>query len=56
MTRKNVNILHEISKEEVLNSKNLNIITRSGVGRDIINIPSQDRLRGKDSLFPDPDK
>jgi len=34
MTRKNVNLLHAVSKEEVLNSKNLNIITRFGAGRD----------------------
>jgi hypothetical protein len=56
MTRKNVNLLHAVSKEEVLNSKNLNIITRSGVGRDIINTPSQDQLRGKASLFPNPEQ
>jgi hypothetical protein len=54
MTKKNVNLLHTVSKEEVLNSKNLHVVTRSGAGWD--NIPLQDRQPGKSSQFPNPDK
>jgi hypothetical protein len=56
MTRKNVNLLHAVSKQEVLNSNNLNIITRSGAGRDINNTTLHDQQRRKDSFFPNPDK
>jgi hypothetical protein len=56
MTRKNVNLLHSVSKEEVLNSKNLNIITRSGAGRHINNTTLHDQQRRKDSFFPNHNK
>jgi hypothetical protein len=56
MTRKNVNLLHAVSKEAVLNSNNLNIITRYGTGRDINNTTLHDQQRRKDSFFPNPDK
>ena len=56
MTRKTVNILHAISKEEVLNSKNLNIITRSSVGRNLNNPTLHDQQRQKDSFFPNHNK
>jgi hypothetical protein len=38
MTKKNVNLLHIVSKQEVLNSNNLHIVARSGAGWDINNI------------------
>jgi hypothetical protein len=47
MTRKNVNLLHAVSKEEVLNSKNLNIITRSGAGRDLNSTTLHDQQKGR---------
>jgi hypothetical protein len=56
MTRKNVNLLHAVSKEEVLNSKNLNIITRSGAGRELNSATLHDQQKRKDSFFPNPDK
>jgi hypothetical protein len=56
MTKKNVNLLHTVFKQEVLNSKNLHIVTRSGAGRDINNITLQDRQPGKSSEFPNLDK
>jgi hypothetical protein len=54
MTKKNVNLLHAISKEELLNSKNLHVITISSIGWD--NIPLHDRQTRKSSQFPNPDK
>jgi hypothetical protein len=54
MTKRNLNLLHAVSKEEVLNSKNLHVVTRSGAGRD--NIPLHDRQTGKSNQFPNPDK
>ena len=56
MTRKNVNLLHVVSKEEVLNSKYINIITISGTGRDLNNTTFHDQQKWKDSFFPNPDK
>jgi hypothetical protein len=50
-----VNLLHAVSKEEVMNSKNLHIVTRSGAGRDI-NTPPQNYQRNKANIFPNPDK
>jgi hypothetical protein len=47
MNKNKENPLHAVSKEEVLNSKNLHVVTRSGVGRD--NICLQYRQSGKSS-------
>jgi hypothetical protein len=41
MIKINVNLLYVVSKNEVLNSKNLHVITRSGTIWNINNIPSQ---------------
>jgi len=54
MTKRNLNLLHLVSKEEVLNSKNLLIVTRSCAGRD--NIPLHDRKTGKSNQFPNQNK
>jgi len=54
MTKKNVNLLHTVSKEEVLNSKNLHVVTRSCTWQD--NIPLQNQQLGKSSQFPSPEK
>jgi len=56
MTIKNLNLLHTVSKEEVLNSNNLNIITRPGSWRDIKSTTLHDQQRRKDSFFPNPNK
>ena len=53
--RKNVNLLHVLSKEEVRNFKNLHIVTRLGARRDI-HSPPQNYQRKKDNNFPNPDK
>jgi len=53
--RKIVNLLNAVSKEDVRNSKNLHIITRSGIGRDI-HTPPQNYQRKKTNNFPKPDK
>jgi hypothetical protein len=50
-----VNLLHAVSKEEVRNSKNLHIVTRSGTGHDI-HTPPQNYQRKKANNFPNPDK
>jgi hypothetical protein len=53
--RKTVNLLNTISKEDVRNSKNIHIVTRSGAGCDI-HTPPQNYQRKKTNNFPNPDK
>jgi hypothetical protein len=50
-----VNLLHAVSKEEVMNSKYLHIVTRLGAGRDI-HTPPQNYQRKKANIFPNLDK
>jgi hypothetical protein len=45
-----------ISKEEVLNSKNLNIITRFGTGQDFNSTTFHNQQKQKDGFFPNLDK
>jgi hypothetical protein len=54
MNKRNVNILYTMPKQEVLNSKNIHVITRSGVGRDnYMNKESPVRQLGNQNTYPD---
>jgi hypothetical protein len=50
-----VNLLHEVSEEEVRKSKKLHIVTRSGTWRDI-HTPPKNYQRKKANNFPNLDK
>jgi hypothetical protein len=45
MNKRNVNLLHTVPKHDILNSKNLHVVTCSGVGEDIFPEPPN-RQRG----------
>jgi len=54
MNKRNVNLLHTVPKQEILNSKNIHVVTWLGVGEEIYpNQPSQQR--GYRNTYPDPE-
>jgi hypothetical protein len=55
MNKRNVNLLHTVPKQEILNSKNLHVVTRSGVGEDIYPDPTSRQRRDR-HIYPDPDQ
>jgi hypothetical protein len=54
MTKRNVNLLHTVPKQDILNSKTLHVVTRSGVGKD--NYLEAPNRQGNKVPYPDPDK
>jgi hypothetical protein len=55
MNKRNVNLLHTVPKKEVLNSKNLHVVTRSGAGQDNYQ-ESSARQMGYRNTYPDPEQ
>jgi hypothetical protein len=54
MNKWNMNLLHTFPKQDILNSKNIHVVTRSGAGEDIYpDLPSQQK--GGQNAYPDLD-
>jgi hypothetical protein len=54
MNKRNVNLLHIVPKHDILNSKNLHVVTHSGAGEDIFPEPPN-RQKGGRTTYPDPE-
>jgi len=54
MNKRNINLLHTMPKLDILNSKNLHVVTRSRVGEEIYSEPPI-RKRGGQNAYPDPE-
>jgi hypothetical protein len=54
MNKRNINLLHTMPKLDILNSKNLHVVTRSRVGEEIYSEPPI-RKRGGQNIYPDPE-
>jgi hypothetical protein len=52
MNKRNVNLLHTIPKQDILNSKNLRVVTHSGVGEEIFPKPPN-REKGGRTTYTD---
>jgi hypothetical protein len=52
MNERKLNLLHTVPKEDILNSNNLHVVTRSGAGEDIFSEPPN-RQRGGQNTYPD---
>jgi hypothetical protein len=54
MTKRNVNLLHTMPKQDILNSKTLHVVTRLGEGKD--NYPEAPNRQGNKFPYPNPNK